>query len=232
MTTGPAEPAAEPAPPGSYFQLLLTLVLSFALSTLPRFGVPARILIGALGITMAASALRSVWGNRRIVGTAMGLAAGFALTAIAELVAPSPRLHAVSDLLLIGLLATVGGSIIHHVARSTRITMDTIYGAACVYFMIGIFWSALYRLVYLVDPGAFHFATAGQAGAGSLEAWFGYYSMITLTTIGYGDITPVSPVARSLAMLEGLMGQLYLAITIARLVGLQIASAMKGDPPA
>jgi hypothetical protein len=141
-------------------------------------------------------------------------------------------MEVISDVMVIGFLASVGYAVILHTARSPRVTMDTIYGAACVYFMLGLLWTSFYRLVFIADPESFRLPDTDAAVAvpGAANAWFGYFSMITLATIGYGDITPVSPAARSLAMLEGLTGQLYLAITIARLVGLQITLGDRRPP--
>ena len=223
-------PASEPVLELHYLLLLITLLSSFVLSTLPRFGLPARLLISVVSLGLVFAALRSVWGNRKTFVAALVFGCGFAVARTAELLAPLVSLQVVSELLAIGFLAIVGGAVILHIARSSRITKDTIYGAVCVYFMLALLWASFYRLVFIADPRAFHLPEADAAAAsGSVDVWFSYYSMITLTTIGYGDITPVSPVARSLTTLEGLTGQLYIAITIARLVGMQLVSGGKPD---
>jgi hypothetical protein len=98
-----------------------------------------------------------------------------------------------------------------------EITAETIKGAISVYFLMGFFWAFLYSLVLLVNPGAFSFQT-GTFEYSSLT----YFSFTTLTTLGYGDITPVSWMARNLTILESAFGQIYLTVLIARLVGLHI----------
>jgi hypothetical protein len=92
-----------------------------------------------------------------------------------------------------------------------------IYGAIAVYLILGIVWANAYVIVYLVQPAAFQFAPGAQAFEPPISEMV-YFSFVTLTTIGYGDIVAVHPMARSLVILEGLVGQLYPAILLARLV--------------
>jgi hypothetical protein len=87
-----------------------------------------------------------------------------------------------------------------------------------VYLLLGLMWASAYALLYQLHPDAF----AGALGAALIPQTWIYYSFVTLTTVGYGDITPVHPVARSLAIAEALTGQLYLAITLAHLVALRV----------
>ena len=98
-----------------------------------------------------------------------------------------------------------------------------IRGAIVIYLLLGALWALLYQLVALTIPQAFRL-TEELAGSdpGSLQRLLMYFSYITLTSTGYGDITPVHPVARLLAMFEALAGQLYLAIILARLVSLAV----------
>ena len=98
-----------------------------------------------------------------------------------------------------------------------------IRGAIVVYLLLGGLWALLYQVVALTIPQAFRLPE-GMAGGDPdvLQRMMTYYSFITLTTTGYGDVTPVHPVARTLSMLEALVGQLYPAITLARLVSLAV----------
>jgi hypothetical protein len=84
-------------------------------------------------------------------------------------------------------------------------------------------WSFAYHLIALQFSGAFSLAASLKPEAGSLQAKLTYFSFVTLTTVGYGDITAVHPIARPLVVLEALTGQLFPAILIARLVSLEIA---------
>ena len=98
-----------------------------------------------------------------------------------------------------------------------RVTGDSIKGGISIYFLLGYFWAYLYGLVLLVN----HEAISFPAHASELS-YILYFSFTTLTTLGYGDITPVSLLARNLTILESITGQIYLTVLIARLVGLQL----------
>jgi hypothetical protein len=98
-----------------------------------------------------------------------------------------------------------------------------IAGAVAVYLLLGLLWARLYELVILFNPGAFQIAH--DDGIATLF----YFSFVTLVTIGYGDVVPVSLVARNLAILEGLTGQLYLVILISSLVAERYTKADKTE---
>jgi hypothetical protein len=105
------------------------------------------------------------------------------------------------------------------IRREKEVTEDLITGAVCAYLLIGMLWTFVYYFLVLAKEGSFGLARTFRHDVGS----FFYYSFVTLTTLGYGDIVPLTSPARSLAVLEAVTGQLYLAITIARLVGVQIS---------
>jgi len=101
--------------------------------------------------------------------------------------------------------------------RQGPITSPRIHGAIAVYLLLGLAWASVYELLYHLRPGAF----TGPVGDEPANRVWIYYSVATLTTVGYGDIAPLDPIARSASVLEALTGQLFLAITIARLVASQ-----------
>ena len=109
------------------------------------------------------------------------------------------------------------------VYRSGPVTYHRILGAVAVYLLLGLIWANAYGLLQQLRPDAF----AGTLNEAFISQTWIYYSFVTLTTVGYGDITPVHPVARSLAIGEALTGQLYLAITLARLVSLHVSTRAK-----
>ena len=130
-------------------------------------------------------------------------------------------------------LAYTAGVILHTVLRQDRVNADTIVGGLCIYLMIGIVFVEIYSLVETLQPGSF--AIGGNPITLGERIQFGgyaatlYFSFVTLTTLGYGDVTPLSPIARSLAITEAVMGQLYVAVFIARLVGLYLAGRSQPD---
>jgi hypothetical protein len=108
--------------------------------------------------------------------------------------------------------------LLRSVVTGDEVTGDVIAGALSVYLLLGLTWAFLYQGIALANPGSFHVGSS-IAASGPLH-WmdFLYYSFITLATVGYGDITPVAPVAQSLAYAEAVTGVIYVAVLVARLV--------------
>jgi len=104
-----------------------------------------------------------------------------------------------------------------------KITPDRIAGAISVYLLMGLLWSMVYGVIAAVDPGAFTGPLSLEAAGSGGPRDFTYFSFVTLTTLGYGDAAPVNGFARTLAWMEAVFGQLFVAITIARLVSLQVS---------
>ncbi len=108
-----------------------------------------------------------------------------------------------------------------------RVTLRRIEGAVAAYLLIGLIFASAYDLAAALAPGAF-LQNGAPMAAQALGGDFVFFSFVTLTSTGYGDLVPVHPVARSLAVLEAITGQLYLAIVLARLVSLEIADRRQG----
>ena len=124
----------------------------------------------------------------------------------------------VSDVLGAAVLCLTAVLIIFHVLRAEQITSQKIYGALSAYLLIGIIWTLLFMILEFLVPGSFQMGQETDLRTSQML----YYSFVTLTTLGYGDVVPILPAARSMATLEALMGQLYLVIVVARLVALHI----------
>lgn len=128
-----------------------------------------------------------------------------------------PAVFLVATLVLI---AFVVAHLLYFVLRAPRVDTEVLCASISAYVMLGLIWTIAYWLVDLIAPGAFAFNTT----TGSKESMVGfnafYFSFVTLSTVGYGDITPVSHFARMLAALEAMTGLLYVAVLIARLVAL------------
>jgi len=118
------------------------------------------------------------------------------------------------------LLAFVIGHLLLFILRAPVVNVEVLCASIAVYLMLGLTWTVAYWLVDQVTPsGAFSFNT--DRNVHSINGFNGiYFSFITLSTVGYGDITPVSRAARWLAALEAMTGLLYVAVLIARLVSL------------
>jgi hypothetical protein len=120
----------------------------------------------------------------------------------------------------IGLVAFVVVNLLRFVLRAPSVDIEVLCASISAYLMLGLIWTMAYWLVAQLTPGAFAFNTT----TGTKETMEGfnafYFSFITLSTVGYGDITPVSKVARMLAATEAMTGLFYVAVLIARLVAL------------
>jgi voltage-gated potassium channel len=117
-------------------------------------------------------------------------------------------------------------TILGYVLRGGRITLDKIFAAICVYLLIGYAWTFGYSLLEELAPGSLGVSPeAGPNDFVSRVMQLRYFSFMTLTTVGYGDVLPRSQAARTMAIFEAVMGQIYLAVLVARLVGLHIVHA-------
>ena len=104
---------------------------------------------------------------------------------------------------------------------------DKLLGAICAYLLVGVTWALLFALIGDLDPGAFRWPSLhGEQVTEASFSTYTYFSFVTLTTLGYGDVSPVSEIARRLALLEALLGQIYLAVLVARLVGLHLSQSI------
>ena len=116
--------------------------------------------------------------------------------------------------------------VLQHVFRGGRITKARLEGAIAVYLLLAVAFGEAYWLILQLLPDAFRFDEVPTT-VGRVRSNLFYFSLTTLTTLGYGDILPLKSVARSLATMEGLIGQLYPAVLIGRLVSLQITTAQE-----
>jgi Ion channel len=146
---------------------------------------------------------------------------GVAVASIAaDVLARTPATVAVSLAARAVFLCYVEVRIIWRVLTDETITHDTVSAVACGYVMIGLVWGAFYALLEVLRPGSFVIPAAWVAGpAGEVRA-LAYFSFITLTSVGFGDILPTGAPGGGLCIGEAIVGQLYLAIMIARMVGI------------
>lgn len=141
------------------------------------------------------------------------------------------------NLLLIVFFTFVAYHVLYAVLADRRVTLDTIRGAVCVYLLAGLAWAYVYGIILLTDANTFQFPSKSEATSMSAfgESNFSqtaYYSFVTMTTLGYGDIRPLTPPARTTSILQAVFGQFYLAVLVARLVALHIqtVSLRNRDP--
>jgi hypothetical protein len=137
-----------------------------------------------------------------------------------------PPVFLTAGLILVGFVVV---NLLRFILRAPSVTLEVLCASISAYLMLGLMWTIAYWLVDQITPGAFAFNTnGGRQSMNGFNAF--YFSFITLSTVGYGDITPVSRIARWLAAMEAMTGLLYVAVLIARLVALY--SSPKSDDSA
>ena len=175
-----------------------------------------------LALTLLSGALAIGW--RRKVARVVVLSAIllFALRGLGFVGGAGALGLVVDAVLTLFLLSTLVLMVLWQVFREGPITRQRVQGSIIIYLLLGLIWAEAYTLAAHLDSDAF----AGNLGSGqsALSARLTYFSFVTLTTVGYGDILPTNLLTRTLANLEGLIGQLFPAILIARLVSMEIAA--------
>jgi hypothetical protein len=199
---------------------ILLLLLMFVIAPLQAAGIIAIQAFGFLmGLAMIIGAL--ILSGSTIAFIAM--LAAFGMNVAAALLRhrhPSALdIHLVTGAWLI-LAITLGWVVARQVFAAGRVTYHRIVGAILLYFLISLMFVALFVLVGQIIPKAFSGIAIEDSTA--LASNFIYFSFVTLTSTGYGDVVPVHPIARSLCNLESIIGQLYPAILLARLVTLEL----------
>jgi len=185
------------------FSLLLTLVMISAIvvNSHQRWAFVVSILIG--------------------VGSAAGL--GYAEYFDSRLV------RIVGEFLALGLLGFTTLVMFNSLIRSESVAQDTVVGGICVFLLVGLCFAIMFILMTDLNPGAFLEGSRSIARSNSDSSAHAtmllYFSFVTLTTLGYGDVFPVSDMARMFTVAEALTGQLYLVIFMARLVALYVIGA-------
>jgi hypothetical protein len=135
--------------------------------------------------------------------------------------------HVCSGLFLFGAASLIVKSLFF----GEQLTFDSILGAICGYLLLGVGWAVWFGMIETLQPGSFEFGSAlraDQSHSQSLPNLLIYFSFATLTTVGYGDVVPISPVARTLSWMEAISGQFYLAVVVAGLVSVLV---QRGNRP-
>jgi hypothetical protein len=194
--------------------LVFFLVLVYPLDEYGRIGEPVVLVLFSMILIAAAFELSDQHVLRNV---AVPLVAGAILVHLVAHFYPTMRPFIIaSHVLSIVFLGFFSVTLFAYLGRPGVITSGRLYASVSLYLILGIFWFSVYRLIETIHAGSF-VLMAPQATSAS-RATLLYFSLITLTTVGYGDVLPATPTARGLAALEGISGVLYLAITVARLV--------------
>jgi len=198
------------------FYLFFSVLLLVTLGPLATHNVTGRIAVEVINGCLLISAIAAVGRTRLSFVIALLLAAsnvGFEILATRF---DMPQYSVVAVAFGAAFYVTAITYLLGYVFRREVMTEDKLYGAAAAYLMTGVLWVYLYGLVQHLIPGSFSSAGKQELGVSDLV----YYSFSVLTSAGFGDIVPVSPLARSVTTLEAIAGMLFVAILIARLAGI------------
>jgi len=202
------------------FWLLLYILISPMLMTLPL----ARVFVSMFMSVALFSAVYVVNREGKLFSFTLVLMAG-------NLVLLWGEVFGLIDLSLKGgsvLLCAYLGLLIYSMGRfifsAREVSASLISGALCLYLIFGMFWGSVYHLLSLSQPGSFagEILSRPENHVDALH-YFQYFSFVTLTTLGYGDIVPKTAIATAFCQMEAILGQFFMAVLVARLVGIQVA---------
>jgi len=223
-----------------YFVLFAVLVVLTVLAPLVEHTILARVLVGGMVMLTLLVGGVCAGSSRGLAFTAGALACISGVVWIAAFALDLPLvntkdLQIVSYLLTLSFLITICG-IIRKDIYTGSISANKVAGAVCIYVLIGFCFAMVHMMIVLTDPSAYKSTseveqTRMSAGMTREQRYpmFVYFSFCTLSTLGYGDIIPANRLSRTVSWLEAISGQLYLAVMMARLVGLHVATGIGSE---
>ncbi|WP_455365606.1 potassium channel family protein [Kaarinaea lacus] len=182
--------------------------------------------IAILFMTFMLTAIFTVSKTRRskVIGIAFAIPVG--ILSAGQILTETAVAEFMYQALAISYLCYAIVLIMKYVFDQQPVIANKIFAALCVYLLISLVWALLYAMIELLQPNSFIYVLAQQQDTVKMAFGHGdtaiaiYYSLVTMTTLGYGDIAPANEVARTFASMQAVIGQLYIAVLIARLVGL------------
>jgi hypothetical protein len=209
----------------SAVELLAALILLFlATPFVEDMPQGEQIEAGLLTVVMISAGL-AVGGKRRVLAIAALLLVPTLLAQWTHHLFPlliSPVAHLVMGILFMGFVVS---HLLRFILLGSRVNAEVLCAGISVYLLIGLLWTLAYMLVGQLSTGAFNFVNDPDKERTMTSFNAFYFSFTTLSTVGFGDITPVSKVARTLAILEAITGMFYVAILISRLVSMYAPAA-------
>jgi voltage-gated potassium channel Kch len=213
----------------NFVHLTVSLVILLLVAALvDQFPIPlGQHMVQAMTVLTLVSGVIGLRDPRFHFRTKLGLIAGVAVIVLLGAILDASGLHYAHLLILISFYTWATWLAARQVLFSGAIDWNKIVGAICIYMLMGLIWALAYLLIAQAIPDAFN-------GLERLP-WYenfadvSYYSYVTLTTLGYGDISPVAPVARFLVYMEAIVGVFYMAILVASLVGIRAAKVQANE---
>ncbi|MCB1106750.1 MAG: two pore domain potassium channel family protein [Chlamydiia bacterium] len=204
---------------GYFSQLLISLILLFVLRPYDRGHIYVAIWEFLL-LLVFFSAIFNCDHSKKVQVVSTCLAIPALIFEWLNLFSPSKIYVFLFLALVIVFIFITTGSIIKRVVINARVRMETLRGVVCAYFMVAFGFSFCYLFIGLITPASFHFSSFDPSliSHSHYLSEMMYFSFVTLLCIGYGDIIAVKDVAQTFAILEGIIGQFYIAILVSRLV--------------
>jgi hypothetical protein len=199
--------------------LLISIILAFALSPFLESFIRIKMLTDIVLSAILISAIHAISEKKSTLLMGLVLVLPCIVLKWSNYLLESPLFGNWAEVFGAFFTAYILISIWAFISRQQEVTSEVIMAAICGYFLIGFMWGFIYFFLNSARPGSFQMASSSAGEQSS----FIYFSFVTMTTVGYGDTTPLSNAARSLSILEAVMGQLYLAVTIARLLGAYVS---------
>ncbi|MGO4551330.1 potassium channel family protein [Lysobacter sp. 2RAF19] len=209
--------------------LFILLIVTIAMGPLLSLtGSGGWMLNACLGVTLLAAALAPTRGRVRRRGLIV-LAIVAIVLGLAPIRTGLGHTGPITLALWAGIAFFAAARSLRYAMSSPRVDRQHLLAALNTYLLVGVFFGAIWVALEQAQPHSLFLGGAPMAAMGLPDGI--YFSFVTMATLGYGDITPVTPIARGLAVFEAIFGQLYLAIMVARLVSLRIAVESRDDPP-
>jgi len=221
--------------------LLLSLVVYILCTPLiidlvsEEFAMPAKITVMAISIVWVGAATFAVSTQKSTMIIAMTLMFTSLLLEFFTTLLPTTISIILFHLLRIAFIGFIISHVLRQLFKPRIVTFDTISASLCVYLMLGALWANLYSIAEVITPGsiAIVLPEAHRPKNDEIARSFHmlYFSFVTLSTVGYGDLVPTTAVARMFAVTEAISGQIYLLVMVSRLVGLQVSQALSSTDP-
>ena len=209
------------------FRFLVLLILLLSLLVLAPFldeFINARILMDIFLTAIFAFTIYTIKLNKYQVIIGSFLALPLIVATWSEYFIETQTLSLITRIFGALFFAYAAINILHIVLKSEKVTRETIFAAIVAYLLIALMWAFLYMILEMASPGSFSFPETGSR-ADTMR--FEYLSFVTITTLGYGDITPLTDKSSALVMVEAVVGQIYMVVLVAWLVGMHVSRRSK-----
>ena len=197
--------------------LFVSLLLFLLVSPLIQKNRAGEVILIVCMYTILFAAIIELSGRRVARWPAILLTIASMLSMLIWYIYPLYQIQVVNWVLLIGFFGFVSVGLFSYLGDPGRVTAGRMYASVSLYLILGVFWWAVYGLIETIHPGSFA-ETSESSSVGLQHYTLIYFSLATLTTLGYGDVLPTSAIARICASLEASTGVFYIAIMVARLV--------------